>query len=467
MKSKLLKRVGTLALSVLLAMGSFLVTASMQTIPVRAEEKSYDYKDENGVRYTQYSNGDLFVSGYEGTSKHVVIPDSYEGHAIVCIGADAFRKTDIESIVIGDCVQDLIRWTFEECRQLTSVTFGKSVKAIDTQTFYKCEKLATVELPASLESLEYEAFADTAIYDNEDYWVGDGLYIDGWLIDVRKGTSGYFKIAKGTKRVANNLFRMGAGKQITKLGIPASLREEQPLFVGAFSGQLSSITSFVVNKENPYYSYDATDHILYNKDKTKILEVVGKLPKIYKIPAHVTAIRWRAFTEACGAKAIIIPKTVKYIEYGAFDAVVFSTGLLCEAKKQPKGWDDQWAITPGVEEVSSRYAENVHYGYRPTAVSKSKWQGLYGFYVSGEKAYGKTFTLKKRNCYYLEGKLKTGTDSYVRWVSSDSSVLRVNQETVYMSGFYVFTGKPGTVWLTAKNSKGKVIAQYKVHVTAK
>ena len=467
MKSKLLKRAGTLALSVLLAMGSFLVTASMQTIPVRAEEKSYDYKDENGVRYTQYSNGDLFVSGYEGTSKHVVIPDSYEGHAIVRIGWDVFRKTDIESIVIGDCVQDLIPWTFEECRQLTSVTFGKSVKAIDTRTFYKCEKLATVELPASLESLGYEAFADTAIYDNEDYWVGDGLYIDGWLIDVRRGTSGYFKIAKGTKRVANNLFRRGAGNQITKLGIPASLREEQPLFVGAFSGELSSITSFVVNKENPYYSYDATDHILYNKDKTKILEVVGKLPKIYKIPAHVTAIRWGAFTEACGAKAIIIPKTVKYIEYGAFDAVVFSAGLLCEAKKQPKGWDDQWAITPGVEEVSSRYAEHVHYGYRPTAVSKSKWQGLYGFYVSGEKAYGKTFTLKKQNCYYLEGKLKTGTDSYVRWVSSDSSVLRVDQEIVYLSGFYVFTGKPGTVWLTAKNSKGKVIAQYKVHVTAK
>lgn len=467
MKSKLLKRVGTLALSVLLAMGSFSVTASMQIIPVRAEEKSYDYMDENGVRYTKYSNGDLFVSGYEGTSKHVVIPDSYEGHAVVRIGWDVFRKTDIESIVIGDCVQDLIRWTFEECRQLTSVTFGKSVKAIDTRTFYKCEKLATVELPASLELLEYEAFADTAIYDNEDYWVGDGLYIDGWLIDVRRGTSGYFKIAKGTKRVANDLFRRGAGNQITKLGIPASLREEQPLFVGAFSGELSSITSFVVNKENPYYSYDATDHILYNKDKTKILEVVGKLPKIYKIPAHVTAIRWRAFTEACGAKAIIIPKTVKYIEYGAFDAVVFSAGLLCEAKKQPKGWDDQWAITPGVEEVSSRYAEHVHYGYRPTAVSKSKWQGLYGFYVSGEKAYGKTFTLKKQNCYYLEGKLKTGTDSYVRWVSSDSSVLRVDQEILYMSGFYVFTGKPGTVWLTAKNSKGKVIAQYKVHVTAK
>ena len=235
-------------------------------------------------------------------------------------------------MVIGNSIELIQGGTFENCKQLTNVTFGNSIKYLESDSFSGCEKLRDIKLPASLELMDVQTFKGTAFYNDEKNWIGDGLYLDGWLVEIREGTSGYFKIAEGTEQVARFLFRLGEGRNVTTLDIPASLKEQQ----SPFTNEYSALTSFVVNKDNPYYSYSPKEHILYNKDRTKICEVIGKISKTYRIPESVTEIGSLAFDKRCGAKVIIIPKGVKRIGYGAFIEISHTTGILCEAKKEPK-----------------------------------------------------------------------------------------------------------------------------------
>lgn len=456
MRSKCFKRVGALLLGVALFASTLSVTAFTQTAVAWAKDTwPYDYTDENGVQYGA-TEGGLFVSGYKGTGADVVIPDTYEGKNVVGITDHVFVGKDIESVVIGNNVKWIYYGAFENCKQLSRVELGTSLTDLYSTVFSGCEKLDVFELPQSLHMIGHSAFKNTGFYNNEANWKGDGLYLDGWLLDVREGATGYLAIEPGTKKIAHSVFRWGSGRGITKVGIPASLEADQP----HFSGAQSAIRSFAVDKENPYYSY--ADGILYNKDQTKMLEVVKKLPKIYTIPSNVKEIGNLAFSSGCTAKAIVIPKTVKRMDYGAFASVVQKAGLLCEAKQDPAGWDAEWAVTEDVWLNAEFPYGNIHYNYHAKPVTAIRNLRLS---LTSDKPFGKTITFKKGDMWFPAFTPKSGGDGYVRWASTNPSVLKVTQDTNYMQGFRVDAKKTGTVWLKAKNSKGKVIAQYKVRVT--
>lgn len=455
MRSKFLKRVGALTLSMALFVSAFSVTAFTQTVTGWAQDAwPYNYTDENGVQYGTDEDG-LFVSGYKGTGMDVVIPDTYEGKKVIGITDNVFQEKNIESVVIGDNVRWIFSGAFANCKQLSKVQFGEALTYLDRFAFYGCEKLETITLPASLKTVYDSTFKGSGYYNNEEHWKGNGLYLDGWLLALKEGTAGYFPIAAGTKRITSGLFsKNGNGTQVTKVGIPASLEADLP----RFSGTGSSIRSFAINKDNPYYSYKGG--VLYNKDQTKLLEVVGKLPKIYTIPSTVKEIGGYAFPSNCTAKAIVIPKTVERIEYGAFANVALKAGLLCEVKQAPEGWDKEWAVTDDVM-LGTIFTPslNIHFGYR--AKPETAVDSLYQIWT---QPFGKTVTLKKGKMQELSFVPKSGGDGYVRWTSTNPSVLKVTQDTNYAQSFLVDANKTGTVWLKAKNSKGKVIAQYKVRV---
>lgn len=458
MRSKFFKKAGAMLLGMALFVSSLSVTAFTQTVTGWAKDAwPYNYTDENGVQYGTYEDG-LFVSGYKGTGVDVVIPDTYEGKNVIGITNNVFKEKNIESVAIGNHVRWIYSSAFANCKQLSSVQFGEALTYLDRCAFYGCEKLETITLPDSLRTVYDSTFKGSGYYNNEENWKGNGLYLDGWLLALKEGTAGYFPIAAGTKRIVGGLFSKGGnGTQVTKVGIPASLEADQP----RFSGTDSSIRSFVINKDNPYYSYKGG--VLYNKDRTKLLEVVGKLPKIYTIPSTVKEIGGYAFPSNCTAKAIVIPKTVERIEYGAFANVALKTGLLCEAKQAPEGWDKEWAVTDDVM-LGTIFTPslNIHFGYRAKPVT-----AVDSLYQIWTQPFGKTVTLKKGRMQELSFVPKSGADGYVRWTSTNSSVLKVTQDTNYAQSFLVDANKTGTVWLKAKNSKGKVIAQYKVRVKVK
>lgn len=169
---------------------SFLFCFILFGITVGASAKTYT--DENGLQY-EHSDKGYVVTGYKGTSVDIVIPDTFRGENVVSIAPAVFSGTDIQSVVIGNSIEKIYSGTFENCKQLTNVTFGNSVKYLESSSFRGCEKLRDIKLPTSLDKLVDGAFTNTAFYNDEKNWIGDGLYLDGWLVEIREGTSGYFK----------------------------------------------------------------------------------------------------------------------------------------------------------------------------------------------------------------------------------------------------------------------------------
>ncbi len=60
------------------------------------------------------------------------------------MGASAFRKSNIETVVIGSGVTELHDYTFNECSYLKTVVIGGNIKKIGYRTFYKCNLLTDV-----------------------------------------------------------------------------------------------------------------------------------------------------------------------------------------------------------------------------------------------------------------------------------------------------------------------------------
>ena len=93
-----------------------------------------DFDIQNGV-----------LVAYNGTDKHVVIPDG-----VTEIGDDVFwQNENITSVIIPDGVTEIRKFAFNWCIYMTSVTIPASVQRIDDLAFYSCFALKEFRLPAA------------------------------------------------------------------------------------------------------------------------------------------------------------------------------------------------------------------------------------------------------------------------------------------------------------------------------
>ncbi len=98
----------------------------------------YSTIDSNGSDFTYSILNSSFISvtGYSGTSSHVVIPASIDGYTVSSIGTNAFYN----------------------CSSLTSVELPNNLKTIGGSAFYGCTGLTSMNLPDSVTSIGYRAF---------------------------------------------------------------------------------------------------------------------------------------------------------------------------------------------------------------------------------------------------------------------------------------------------------------------
>lgn len=141
---------------------------------------------EDGLAYSvNSSTNTVTITGYHGSSSHIVIPEKIEGYDVTAIGANAFKDNEnIESIsmpsvtTIGDyafarCgrlstaeipkVTSMGQNAFDNCA-LTSVVIPEGVTRLESCVFSGNDQLAFVQIPASVEYIGEWAFgyADTA-----------------------------------------------------------------------------------------------------------------------------------------------------------------------------------------------------------------------------------------------------------------------------------------------------------------
>lgn len=101
------------------------------------------------------------INKYNGTDKHVTIPEAYEGVPVLRIGTGAFRRNaKIESVTFPKTVDNIGQEAFYVCTNLTEVKLPEGLKYIHRSAFNHCLKLEKINLPKGLIHIEMRAFRE-------------------------------------------------------------------------------------------------------------------------------------------------------------------------------------------------------------------------------------------------------------------------------------------------------------------
>lgn len=71
------------------------------------EDFSYEFKD-----------GEVTITGYIGTDREIVIPDTIEDRPVTVIGEKAFQGYDMTSIIIPNTITIIQKRAFDDCKRL-------------------------------------------------------------------------------------------------------------------------------------------------------------------------------------------------------------------------------------------------------------------------------------------------------------------------------------------------------------
>lgn len=94
---------------------------------------------DNGIKY-EIANDEVTITGYNGISKSIDIPDAIEDKSVTKIAPYAFERSDIVSVKLPDTIED-----------------------IGEKAFFRCFDLTEINMPGSLKSIGHNAFAYTGL----------------------------------------------------------------------------------------------------------------------------------------------------------------------------------------------------------------------------------------------------------------------------------------------------------------
>ena len=235
----------------------------------------------------------------------VTIPDS-----VTSIGSHAFLDcTSLTSVTIPNSVTSIGEGTFYNCDSLTSVTIPDSVTSIGDCAFIVCKSLASVTIPNSVTSIGNRAFCgcesltSVAIPDSV-------TSIDDYAFCSCKSLTSV-AIPDSVTSIGERAF--ADCTSLTSVTIPDSVTR---IGDGAFAS-CTSLTGIWVAEGSSHYASDAFG-VLFNKDKTTLVQCPGAFSGSYAIPDSVTSICHYAFDGCTSLTSVTIPNSVTSIGVWAF-----------------------------------------------------------------------------------------------------------------------------------------------------
>ncbi len=235
---------------------AFILCNSLTSINVSDNNKNYSSID--GVLFNK-DKTEIIVYPVKKEGASYDIPNG-----VTIIGWSAFNDCrSLTNITIPNSVTSIESYAFDFCSSLTNITIPNSVTSIGDYAFRNCRSLTNITIPNSVTSIGDYAFEDCSSLTS-------------------------ITILEGVISIGN----------------------------GAL-GSCSSLTSINVSDNNKNYS--SIDGVLFNKDKTEIIEYPeGKEGASYDIPSSVTSIGNSAFSKCRSLTNITIPEGVTSIGGYAF-----------------------------------------------------------------------------------------------------------------------------------------------------
>ncbi len=239
-----------------------------------------------------YCDGEVSVTGYEGSATKITIPSKVNGYIVTSIDY----------------------WAFEGCASLQSVIIPDTVTSIGVGAFYDCINLSDIIIPDNSVYIERMAFSGTAYCNDENNWEKGVLYIGNHLVKTNSDLSGEYTIKSGTITIADCAFS-GCG-DLTSLTLPSSLikigRREAVDVSGITFADIKKLKEVNVSSSNKWFS--SKDGVLFNKDKSELIHYPsGKTATSYVVPNTVKAIKYGAFEDSYNLECITIPASVSFI----------------------------------------------------------------------------------------------------------------------------------------------------------
>ncbi len=290
--------------------------SSLQDIDLPNKPLALDHNTFYGSAYyedkSNWENGVLYVDNY-----------------LLAINSDFLNVTEYEvkegSIAIANNA------FLNNARNLTKISLPEGLKLIGEKAFSSLYKLSSVNIPSSVDTIGYNAFASTEIYSDTTNWSDNGLYIDGWLVNVQNTKISEFEVKEGTIGVSNGSdvsFFPSSARKITKLTLPTSLR-----YIGKNSfKQLTLIKEITLGgslefiKEGAFSVCSSLEKV--NLDECTNLALIGD----------------QAFSQA-KINEITIPESVLEMGELVFNQNRANLIVHCMVSEKPASWDSNWDFT--------------------------------------------------------------------------------------------------------------------------
>jgi hypothetical protein len=183
---------------------------------------------------------------------------------------------------------------FGACFGLTSITIPNGVTSIGADAFSHCTSLTSITIPIGVNSIGASAFSNCISLTS--------ITIPDSVISI--GARAFFE--------CTGLASINVGNSVISIG-------------NSTFSQCTSLTSINVGADNTTYSSE--NGVLFNKNKTKIIEYPCGKQGAYSIPNGVTSIGREAFSNCTDLTSITIPNSVDSIGEHAFSSCVGLTSI--------------------------------------------------------------------------------------------------------------------------------------------